>query len=173
MNLRCHFKDITKNYTNSWNTRYSFSAKEKDEESGYGYFGARYYGDISIWISVDPMADKYPSLSPYAYCMNNPINLIDPNGMEIDVSALYAKKDDGTYKHKFAVKAFETFAKTKGGRAELAKQAKACQTIAGQAFEKDGAFHTKGIDVSFSNKTTIMGASAQTYQEIIANSHVH
>jgi RHS repeat-associated protein len=67
----------------SWSTRYSFSAKEKDEESGYGYFGARYYdSDISIWLSVDPMASKYPGLTPYNYCANNPMIIIDPNGEE-------------------------------------------------------------------------------------------
>jgi hypothetical protein len=35
------------------------------------------------WLSVDPMADKYPSLSPYAYCAWNPIRLVDPDGEEI------------------------------------------------------------------------------------------
>jgi RHS repeat-associated protein len=58
-----------------------FSDKEKDEETGYHYFGARYYdSDLSIWLSVDPMAGKYPSLSPYTYCANNPVMLIDPDG---------------------------------------------------------------------------------------------
>ena len=38
---------------------------------------------LSIWLSVDPMSDKYPSLSPYVYCANNPIKLVDPNGEEI------------------------------------------------------------------------------------------
>ena len=62
--------------------RYTFSAKEKDTETGYSYFGARYYSsDLSIWLSVDPMSDKYPSTSPYAYCRNKPIILVDPNGM--------------------------------------------------------------------------------------------
>jgi hypothetical protein len=43
--------------------------------------GARYYdSDLSIWLSVDAMSDKYPSLSPYAYCAGNPIRLIDPDG---------------------------------------------------------------------------------------------
>jgi RHS repeat-associated protein len=71
-------------HTTSWNSRYTFSAKEKDEESGYGYFGARYYdSDLSIWLSVDPMSDKYPSLSPYAYVANNPVKLVDPNGKEV------------------------------------------------------------------------------------------
>ena len=66
----------------SWNAPYTFSGKEKDAETGYGYFGARYYDSgLSIWLSVDPMSDKYPSTSPYAYCRNNPILLIDPNGL--------------------------------------------------------------------------------------------
>ncbi len=33
-----------------------------------------------IWLSVDPMADKYPNISPYNYCSWNPIKIIDPNG---------------------------------------------------------------------------------------------
>lgn len=35
------------------------------------------------WLSVDPLADKYSSISPYAYCAWNPINLVDPNGKKI------------------------------------------------------------------------------------------
>ncbi len=70
--------------TTSFASRYTFSAKEKDTETGYSYFGARYYSsDLSIWLSVDPMADKYPSLSPYVYCANNPVKLVDPNGEEV------------------------------------------------------------------------------------------
>ena len=45
---------------------------------------ARYYQpSLSIWLSVDPMADKYPGVSPYVYCGNNPVVLKDPNGEEI------------------------------------------------------------------------------------------
>lgn len=63
---------------------HTISAKEKDTETGYSYFGARYYSsDLSIWLSVDPMADKYPSLSPYTYCADNPVKLVDPDGEEV------------------------------------------------------------------------------------------
>ena len=63
---------------------YTFSAKEKDSETGLSYFGSRYYSsDLSIWLSVDPMSDKYPSFSPYVYCANNPVKLVDPNGEKI------------------------------------------------------------------------------------------
>ena len=42
-----------------------------------------YHPTLSIWLSVDPMADKYPKVSPYVYCGNNPVRLVDPNGREI------------------------------------------------------------------------------------------
>ena len=54
-------------------------------ETGFSYFGARYYDSdlMTGWLSVDPMADKYPSLSPYAYCAWNPVRLVDPDGKMI------------------------------------------------------------------------------------------
>ena len=62
---------------------YKFNGKEKDDETGYSYYGARYYTDrLSIWLSVDPLADKYPHLSPYAYCADNPVMLVDPDGRD-------------------------------------------------------------------------------------------
>ena len=63
----------------------SFTGKERDSETGFSYFGARYYDSdlMTSWLSVDPMADKYPGLSPYAYCANNPVKLVDPDGRMI------------------------------------------------------------------------------------------
>ncbi|MFH0736296.1 MAG: RHS repeat-associated core domain-containing protein, partial [bacterium] len=60
---------------------------ERDIETNYDYFGARYYNSkIGLWNSVDPLADKYPGISPYTYCVGNPLRLVDPNGEEIFVS---------------------------------------------------------------------------------------
>ena len=61
------------------------TGKERDSETGFSYFGARFYDSdlMTGWLSVDPMADKYPSLSPYAYCAWNPIKLVDPDGREL------------------------------------------------------------------------------------------
>ena len=42
-----------------------------------------YNSDLSIWLSVDPMSDKYPSMSPYTYCGNNPVRLVDPDGEDV------------------------------------------------------------------------------------------
>ena len=60
-----------------------FTGKEKDPETGYSYFGARYleHDLMTGWLSVDPMSDKYPSISPYAYCAWNPVKLVDLEGL--------------------------------------------------------------------------------------------
>ena len=66
---------------NTWNTPYLFNAKEFDEETGMYYYGARYYEPkLSLWLSVDPLEEKYPSLSTYCYAYNNPIQYIDVKG---------------------------------------------------------------------------------------------
>ena len=75
---------LTHYHSTSYSARYTFSGKERDEETGFSYFGARYYNsDYSIWLSIDPMSDKYPSISPYAYCGDNPVKLVDQDGKEI------------------------------------------------------------------------------------------
>ncbi|MBI2420410.1 MAG: hypothetical protein HYV28_21320, partial [Ignavibacteriales bacterium] len=64
--------------------RFDFTGKERDRESGLHYFGARNYdSDLGIWYGVDPLADKYPGLSPYNYCINNPVNSVDPDGRDV------------------------------------------------------------------------------------------
>ena len=62
--------------------RFVSTGKERDEETGYNYHGARYYDAnlLTSWLSVDPMADKYPGISPYNYCAWNPMKLVDPDG---------------------------------------------------------------------------------------------
>ncbi len=82
-------------HTTGYSERFRFTGKERDEETGYGYFGARYMDHelTAMWLSVDPMADKYPSISPYAYCAWNPVKLVDPDGNE-------ALENDDWYKDK-------------------------------------------------------------------------
>ena len=47
-------------------------------------FGARMYNPtIARWTTSDPMSEKYYGISPYVYCLGNPISIIDPNGMDI------------------------------------------------------------------------------------------
>ncbi|MDR2206275.1 MAG: RHS repeat-associated core domain-containing protein [Flavobacteriaceae bacterium] len=76
---------------------YKYNGKELDESTGLYYYGARYYDPrTSIWLSVDPLAEKYPNIGAYVYTMNNPIKFVDPTGME-GVSTHVTKNKDGTY----------------------------------------------------------------------------
>ena len=76
---------------NTWNTPYLFNAKELDEETGFYYYGARYYDPrISLWLSTDPLELKYPNISTYCYTFNNPIKFIDLEGL----SPIYNKSGD-------------------------------------------------------------------------------
>jgi RHS repeat-associated protein len=68
-------------------SRYKFTGKERDIESQYDYFGARYYDSrIGRFLSVDRYAQKYLSLSPFSYAACNPVLFIDVNGDSIWIS---------------------------------------------------------------------------------------
>ncbi|MBO7200776.1 MAG: hypothetical protein J6V54_05195 [Bacteroidales bacterium] len=79
--LLCYRKT---NRTNSCGNAIANSQGLLHAETGFSYFGARYYDSdiLTGWLSLDPMADKYPGLSPYAYCAWNPIKLVDPDGRD-------------------------------------------------------------------------------------------
>jgi len=63
--------------------KYRYVGKEKDNESGLYYYGARYYAPWMLrFISVDPLADKYADLNSYNYAGNKPINKIDIDGLQ-------------------------------------------------------------------------------------------
>ncbi len=64
-------------------TPYKFNGKELDEETGLYYYGARYMNPrLSIWYATDPMQEKFPDISSYGYCKNNPVIKVDPLGKE-------------------------------------------------------------------------------------------
>ena len=65
---------------------YKYNGKELDTKKGVNWYdyGARMYdATLGRWHAVDPLAEKYYSLSPYSYCNNNPVNAIDSNGEKI------------------------------------------------------------------------------------------
>ncbi len=62
--------------------RYRFSGKERDEESGLYYHGARYYAPwLARWTAPDP-AGMVDGVNLYEYVRGNPVRLVDPDGRE-------------------------------------------------------------------------------------------
>ena len=62
--------------------RYRFSGKERDDETGFYYFGARYYVPwLGRWTSCDP-GGFVKGFNLFKYCSNNPVMYCDPNGMD-------------------------------------------------------------------------------------------
>ncbi|MCI0698444.1 hypothetical protein L0337_41405, partial [candidate division KSB1 bacterium] len=71
--------------------KYKFAGMVYDDEFGLNLHHTPfrpYDGLMGRWVIMDPLAQKYPSLSPYNYAANNPVLFIDANGDTIDYSAL-------------------------------------------------------------------------------------
>ena len=76
-----------------FSTNFLFNAKELDNETGLYYYGARYLDPTgAMWLSVDPMWEKYVDATPYNYCHGNPMKMIDPDGMEEKENKQYEKR---------------------------------------------------------------------------------
>ena len=69
--------------------RFLFSGKECQaliDLNAYD-FGARMYNaSLGRWTAVDPLAEKYTNLSPYNYCINNPLVIVDPDGKDVMIT---------------------------------------------------------------------------------------
>lgn len=65
---------------------YKYNGKEFDRTHGLDWYdyGARHMApDIGKFTTIDPLAEKYYSISPYVYCKNNPVKHFDPDGREV------------------------------------------------------------------------------------------
>ena len=71
---------------NSDNQPFKYNGKEFDKMYGlntFDYGGRQYNSIVPTWDRIDPLAEKYYNVSPYAYCADNPVNAVDPDGNKI------------------------------------------------------------------------------------------
>ena len=77
---------------------YKYNGKELDTKKGLNWYdyGARMYDpSLGRFTTMDPMAEEYYSLSPYAYCLNDPVRHIDPSGekiVDVNGNIIYTKE---------------------------------------------------------------------------------
>ena len=79
-----------------------YNGKELERTNGLNLsdYGARWYDAAApSWLTPDPLADKDPGISPYVYCMNNPVNAIDPDGKKVyqgEIQVIYLQSENLT-----------------------------------------------------------------------------
>ncbi len=99
--------------------KYLYNGKLMQDEMGLNWldYGARMYdGVLGRWSVPDPLSDKYPGISPFTYCANNPVILIDPTGMEFtgNVGAVNSAEEDAKRRVKSEQKTQERLWKKAG-----------------------------------------------------------
>lgn len=138
---------------------------------------------ISRWLSPDPLAEEYYSVSPYVYTADNPILFNDPNGAEIFVYH-WGKGKNGEegwqsgHTNADSQKSLEAFAKTKAGYAFLSQYAKAGQKIGSVEFKESGQFADQHLNFreadvndTWRGKTEIDDSKHQLEINVNINTH--
>ena len=89
------------------NNDYLYGGKELQKKFGINLYDsqARFQANTGMFLSLDPLAEKYYGISPYSYCAGNPVNLVDQGGDTIHVAA----EDQGLVL-KILEKVFDKFA---------------------------------------------------------------
>ena len=122
--------------TNQGIQKYKYNGKELDRMHGLNWYnyGARHYdAAIASWPTVDPLCEKYYSLSPYNYCGNNPIRFIDVDGCD------WYKDKDGTYQYDPNI--------SKDSKLDKG------QAYIGESFKRNGAWYREDGSILFNNET--------------------
>ena len=171
---------------NVWNTPYLFNAKELDEETGMYYYGARYYDPrLSLWMSTDPMQEKYPESSTYSYSFNNPVKYIELLGLEpTDAEALEMADDcydpgkkelSGNWRLLKAICNNEDFkmenSETGFMSALYGRWDEDSQSYSEYVYATAGTDFTSGVDWE-NNFQQLLSGNSEQYRQSVANANI-
>ena len=82
---------------NAHTSRHGFTGHEKESDLAEGIYTTEYRlydARVGRWLSVDPLFEKYVGMSPYNYCMLNPVMMVDPDGRETEYIEENLDEDD-------------------------------------------------------------------------------
>ena len=118
---------------------YKYNGKELERQIGfdiYDYGARRYDAATCRFTTMDPLAEKYYSTSPYAYCVNNPVRFVDTDGKWVEDANgnLVAEKGDNAW----------TLAKYLNTSAEISTKMLNCQ---GYSINEEGILNLKVGDI--------------------------
>ncbi len=109
--------------------RYKYTGKESGDEIGLYDFSARFlHTRFGRFTTIDPLAEKYPDISPYVYCNGNPVNFVDPDGKKWVNSAgkvIYDNNGVSLNASNEEIELINTMMSTRTGRMQLRKIADA------------------------------------------------
>ena len=115
--------------------RYRYNGKEEQLlfSTPYSDYGARQYSSASArWLTLDPLANKYYGISPYAFCANNPVNYLDLDGkrwLNTKNQVVYDENGPTDYATNEERELIRTMMRIKTGRQQLKKIVKSPYNI--------------------------------------------
>ena len=85
-----HYYPFGSVFSTSTNVQpYKYNGKELDTKNGLNWYdyGARHYdAALGRWFVADPLSNNHYGISPYSYCLNNPMKYIDPDGKDVRIA---------------------------------------------------------------------------------------
>ena len=164
------------------NDKIKFTGKERDKETNYDYFGARYYDSrIGRWLSVDPLSGLHPDYTPFAYVYNNPMLLVDPDGkdsiqlkMAVDDAKDYVKHNPNR-----DPKLYDPEGKGKTGAKGGPGKASDCSGLTSHGVKKAGMPDPaakgvgRGVERSVQNTTQVIPALAKPGNLVVSHGNKH